>query len=155
MPAYQKAPYLRIISALKPHKSKPKRIRFTIGGNRIDYKGKVSTPTSDLTTVKILLNSLVSTPIAHFMTIDINDFYLNTPMNRYDYMHILVKDTPASIMAQNKLEGLVHNGHVLVEIYKRQCHAPNQHSHIHGILSKPLQFRPTMPVSPASLRTSR
>ena len=37
-------------------------------------------------TVKILLNSVISTKGARFMTIDIKDFYLNTPMARFEYM---------------------------------------------------------------------
>ena len=35
-----------------------------------------------LTTVKLLLNSIVSTINSHFMTIDIKDFYFNTLMAR-------------------------------------------------------------------------
>jgi len=69
--------YLRIVAALKPNKEEPKHIRFTVGGNRIDYKGNVSTPTTNPTTmVKCLVNSIVSTPDAQFMTVDIKDFCL-------------------------------------------------------------------------------
>ena len=42
------------------HKVETHRIRFTVGGNRIDYKGKASTPTANLETIKLLLNSTVS-----------------------------------------------------------------------------------------------
>ena len=34
--------YLRIVAALKPNKEEPIHIRFTVCGNRIDYKGNVS-----------------------------------------------------------------------------------------------------------------
>jgi hypothetical protein len=112
------ATYLRIVAALKPNKSEPKRIRFTVGGDRIVYNGKVSTPTADLTTVKCLFNSVISTPGAKFMTVDIKDFYLNTPMARYEYMRIPVKDIPAIIMQQYNLQPLIHNNTVLVEIRK-------------------------------------
>jgi hypothetical protein len=115
-PADRKATYLRIVSALKPLKQETRRIRFTVGGNRIDYKRKVSTPTSDLMMVKIPLNSVVSTPGAKFVTNDIQDFYLNTPMSRYKYMHIPIKDIPVCIMDQYNLKALEHNGHVRVEI---------------------------------------
>ena len=50
-------------------------------GVRVNYLGDCDTPTVDLNTVKILLNSIVSTLNAKFMTIDIKDFYLNTPMD--------------------------------------------------------------------------
>ena len=48
---------------------------------RIEYDGKVSTPGADLTTIKCLLNSVISTVGARFMAMDIKDFYLNNPMN--------------------------------------------------------------------------
>ena len=118
IPAGRVATYLRIVAAEKPNKVETKRIRFTVGGDRIVYEGKVSTPTADLTTVKLLLNSVISTKGARFMTVDIKDFYLNNPMETFEYMRIPVKDIPDIIMEQYKLEPLVHNGYVLVEIRK-------------------------------------
>ena len=86
--------------------------------DRIQYEGRVSTPTADLATIKCLLNSVVSTPNAKFMTIDISDFYLGTPLPTPEYMRISVKVIPKCIMDQYKLAGLVHNGYVMVEINK-------------------------------------
>jgi hypothetical protein len=39
-------------------KRKPRRVRFTVGGDRIEYAGEVSTKTADLTTVKTFFNSV-------------------------------------------------------------------------------------------------
>ena len=61
-------------------------------GDRTNYPGDYGTPTVDLLTSKLLLNSVVSTPGAKFMIIDINDFYLNTPMDRYKYMRLKLSD---------------------------------------------------------------
>ena len=57
-----------------------------MGGYLINYLDDCGTPTADLLTVKLMLNSVISTPNAKFMTIDIKDFYfyLMTPMDRYD-----------------------------------------------------------------------
>jgi len=74
LPAGCKAAYLRIVAAIKLHKVKTHPIRFTDGGNRIDYKGKVSTPTANLQTIKILLNSTVATPDAKMLTATIESF---------------------------------------------------------------------------------
>jgi hypothetical protein len=52
------------------------------------------------------------------MTMDIKDFYLNTPMDRYEYVMIPVSLIPKAIFDQYKLGPLVHNGHVYVEIRK-------------------------------------
>ena len=43
-------------------------------------------------TIKILLNSIISTLEARFMTIDINIFYLNTPLKIYKYVHLKIED---------------------------------------------------------------
>jgi hypothetical protein len=64
---------------IKNHKEEKERTRLTVGGDQIDYPGDKSTPTSGLTTAKILINSVISTPNAKFLVIDIKIFYLNTP----------------------------------------------------------------------------
>ena len=66
--------------AYRPGKFDPYQTRLTIEGKLIAYPGDCGTPTVDLLTVKLLLNSIISTLGAKFMTIDIKDFYLNTPM---------------------------------------------------------------------------
>jgi hypothetical protein len=132
------ATYLRIVSALKPNKAEKHRIRFTVGGDRIVYNGRVSTPTADLTTVKCLLNSTISTPDARFMTVDIKDFYLNTPMERYEYMRIPVQDIPNDIFHKYQLAGLVYNNYVLVEIRKGMYGLPQAGILAHDRLVKHL-----------------
>eukprot|EP00804_Cyclotella_cryptica_P022420 CCRYP_021143-RA/>CCRYP_021143-RA protein AED:0.55 eAED:0.45 QI:0/0/0/1/0/0/3/0/179 len=70
-------------------KEDPHRERLTVGGNRIHFPGDCDTPTADMLTTKILLNSIISTQGARFMTIDIKDFYLNTPMARPEFMRLI------------------------------------------------------------------
>jgi hypothetical protein len=77
---------------------------------------KVSTPSTGLGTVKILLNSVISTPNARFVTFDLKDFYLDRPMARKEYMRIAITSTPSSIIDQYHILDLVHHGFVLVEI---------------------------------------
>ena len=48
------------------------------------------TPTADLLTVKLLLNSVISTPGAKFMTLDLKDFYLSTPMERPEFLRMKI-----------------------------------------------------------------
>ena len=81
-------------NAIKANKAEKMCIRFTVSGDCIEYNGNVNTPGVDLTTIKCLLNSIISTLDARFMTMDIKDFYLNNPMEQYEYMHIPVKDIP-------------------------------------------------------------
>ena len=72
--------YGRIVVDYRPEKTNPYHTIITSGGDRVNYLGDCGTPTVDLTTAKLLLNSIVSTLYAKFMTIDIKDFYLHTPM---------------------------------------------------------------------------
>jgi hypothetical protein len=62
IPTGRKATYLKIVAADKPNKAIKQRVRFTVGGDRVDYAGDCSTKTADLTTSKCLFNSVVSTP---------------------------------------------------------------------------------------------
>ena len=118
LPKNRRATYLRIVAAYRAQKADPYRVRWTVGGNLVDYPGIVYTPSADLTTVKILLNSIISTKDAKFVNIDIKDFYLNTPMSRYEYMWVPVKLIPPDIFREYKLEKLVHKDRVLVKIRK-------------------------------------
>ena len=55
-------------------------MHITVSGDRVNYPRDCGTPTTDFLTVNILLNSTISTPGARFMTLNIKDFYLMTPM---------------------------------------------------------------------------
>jgi hypothetical protein len=60
-----KATYLLlcIIAESLPKKLVNMHVRFTVGGDRVNYPSKASTPTADLITIKMLFNSAVSTPV--------------------------------------------------------------------------------------------
>jgi hypothetical protein len=112
-----KATYMRIVAAYRPEKTNPRRVRFTVDGDRIDYNGDGSTKTANLTTLKTFFNSVnISTPKARFMAADLKDFYLETPMEEFEYMRIPVSVIPESIMTEYRLAPLVHHDHDYVEI---------------------------------------
>ena len=52
-----------------------------MGGDRLYYQGEVSTKTAGLTNIKLLLDSVVSSAGSKFMTADVKNVYLNTPMD--------------------------------------------------------------------------
>ena len=62
VPKSIKFTYGTIVCTHRPQKSEPDRIRLTSGGYRLDFPGETSTPTPDLTTIKLLWNSVISTP---------------------------------------------------------------------------------------------
>ena len=119
--------------SINPHKAETHRVRLTYGGDRSDYDDLVSTPTVDITTVKLHFNSIISTPGAKHMTLDLKNFYLNTPLTRYEYMRIPISYIPQQVIDHYQLLPLVHNGHVMVEIRKGIYGLPQA-----GILAKTL-----------------
>jgi hypothetical protein len=116
IPRGRKAAYLRVVSAFRPEKANPRRVRWTVGGDQVDYPFEVSTKTADLTTAKLLFNSVLSTPEAKFFGIDLKDFYLGTPMDRYEYMRVPIWMLPDAIVEQYNLTDLFDDGYVYVEI---------------------------------------
>ena len=116
IPKGRKPTYLRVVAAMRPEKENPRCIRWTAGGDKVDYPHDVSIKTADLTTAKLLINKVVSTPNAMFLTADLKDFYLGTPMTRYEYMRITIWMLPDGIIDQYNLKPLFHDGYVYVEI---------------------------------------
>ena len=76
----------RLVVTYKPNKSEPNRSRLTVGGKFITCLYNISTPTCNLPTIKMLWNSFLSTKGAKYVTLDLKDFYLGTPMDRPEYM---------------------------------------------------------------------
>ena len=118
LPPGRKATYYRPVCADRPNKESPIRVRGTVGGNLINYPHDVSTKPAGLITAKIMLNSVISTPGAKCLVIDLKDFYLNNDMERYKYMRIPLNLLPQEIIDQYNLLSIAHNGHILVEIRK-------------------------------------
>jgi hypothetical protein len=72
--------YVSFVVDIKDHKEEKERTRLTVGGDQIEYPGDKYTRTTGLTMAKILINSAISTLGAKLLVIDINNFYLNTPL---------------------------------------------------------------------------
>jgi hypothetical protein len=109
---YNPVPKEKMVNGIKTF-----RIRGTVGGDRINYVGDVSARTADMSVVKILLNAVVSEN-ARWMTIDIKDFYLGTPLTRPEYMRIPLSKIPPATLTSHALDQYVHNNAILFEINK-------------------------------------
>jgi hypothetical protein len=78
-------------------------------------------------------DQVVSTDDARFCTMDITNFYLNTPLDHPEYLHILVTLIPKEIMCEYHLQKLVKNGNMLTRINKGMYGLPQA-----GILANKL-----------------
>jgi hypothetical protein len=118
IPKGRKVTYCSFVMDIKDHKEEKERTRLTVGGDQIEYPGDKSTRTAGLTTAKILINSVISTPNAKFLVIDIKNFYLNTPLGRFEYMVINLASLPQETIDKYDLKELAQGGKVYIEIQK-------------------------------------
>jgi hypothetical protein len=128
-----------IVANFCPEKDDPFCIRLTVGRNRINFPGDCSIPTANMITVKILLNSFISTKNAKFMTIDIKDFYLNTPMECPEFVQRKMSDMPDNIIKLYNLSDIAHDGYVYVSIQKGMYRLPQAGIIAHELLEQQLQ----------------
>jgi hypothetical protein len=96
------------------------RVRGTVGGDTL--KGKLpfdtSAFTAELEVVKILLQSSVSDG-SHIMTLDLKDYYLNSPMHRPEYLRISKKHLTPDLISELGLTSFVNSdGSILFAITK-------------------------------------
>jgi hypothetical protein len=118
IPKDRKITYGKIFCDYKPHKKEHERVQLTVGGNRLDYSGDVATSTANIKTFKILINSTLSTEDAVMIMMDIKNYYLGTPLPRFEYMKMLLSRFPEEIVQKYNLNALAVNGWVYIKIRK-------------------------------------
>lgn len=119
-PADRKASYMNPQVKKKPPQPNgyvEYRVRCTYGGNISDYTGPKSADVAHMTTVKLHLNSVVSTN-SRWMTLDIKDYYLGTPMARTEYMMVPLTDLPDATITKYDLHAKAECGKVLAVVHK-------------------------------------
>jgi hypothetical protein len=94
------------------------RVRGTIGGDQVDYNGQKASNAAEMTTIKILYNSVVSEMKAKFMKIDIKDFYLGTTLPRLEYMRISEHQLDDELANELGILHLKYNGYYYCEVSK-------------------------------------
>jgi hypothetical protein len=136
IPKGRKLTYGSFVVDIKDHKEEKERTRLTVGGDQIDYPGDKSTRTAGPTTAKILINSVISTQGAKFLIIDIQSFYLKTPLGRFEYMVINLASLPQETIEKYDLNKLAQDGKVYIKIQKGMYGLPQA-----GILANELLQR--------------
>ena len=94
-----------------------KRVRVTIGGDKLTYIGLTAAQTAALEVIRVQLNSAVSEG-AHIMCIDIENYYLGTPLEEHEYMSIPMKHIPLEVRQRYNLDQLATDGFVYMRIEK-------------------------------------
>ena len=134
--------YGQFVCMVRPEKAEQHRTRFTVGGDRINYPGEVATPTVEMLVAKLLFNSVVSTPGAKFMTMDISNFYLMTPLKRPEFIRINLRDIPDEIIKEYKLKNIsTANGTIYIRADKGMYDLPQSGLLVNELLEKRLNKR--------------
>jgi hypothetical protein len=110
-----------VVCEVRHDKDDPDRTCITIGGSHICYPGDVGTNTASLELFKLLLNSVLSCNGARFSSIDLKNFYLDTPMPNPEYVRIKITDIPAEFIEEYTLAGRDRDGWIYFEI-RRGCY---------------------------------
>jgi hypothetical protein len=100
--------YARVCLDHRPQKEDPYQIRITAGGNLIKYAGELSVRSADITTAKLLWNSVVSTKDARYICIDLKNFYLTANLEYFEYMKIPLSLFPQWIIEHKKHRNCKH-----------------------------------------------
>jgi hypothetical protein len=92
-------------------------VRGTVGGDRTNFTGPVTARTASLEVVRAMLNSVLADD-AEFMAADITDYYLNTPLERPEYMRMSRKQVSDTIIAEYGYEQYFVNDMLYFQINK-------------------------------------
>ena len=85
-PSDCKVTYAKLVAPLQLKNKEEHCVRFNVGGNKQDYPGVIATKANSLSTLGLLINIVISTWQAQFLTLDIKDYYYNTSMSCRGYM---------------------------------------------------------------------
>ena len=120
VPFSRKVTYIQKVCTYRSDKAEPNQTGFTAMGNFItDYGGEISTETVGLELIRMHWNSILSTKKTKYMTMDISNMYLNTLLDRFEYMRMKLNNFPQEIIDEYKLNDIVNsNGWIYMEIRK-------------------------------------
>ena len=82
-----------VVCDYRPLKEEPWRIRLVVGGDKLPFELDTGSPVASMLETKLLANNVISDVVkgVSFLSYDLKDFFLATPMQRPDYMEIIWK----------------------------------------------------------------
>ena len=107
VPKVKKVTYGKTVCEMKTEKEDKERTILTLGENFLDFTVDISAPTSLVTTSQCVFNSVVSTPGARYLLVDIKHFHLNNILPDPKFMWISLDIFPQDIIDTYELKALV------------------------------------------------
>ena len=87
---------------------------------------------------KLVINSALSQKYAKFVTFDVSNFYLQTPLNRPEYVRIKFSDIPQDFVDEYNLLAFVRYGWVYFQINRGVYGLPQSSIISNNLLEKRL-----------------
>ena len=121
VPAGRDITYASFICDKRPLKPEPFRVRVVVGGDRLTYGEDAGSPATDLLETKLLINSTISDADkgAKFLSSDLKDYFLGSPMQQPEYMKVHISKFSTDIIEQYNLQQKMDDkGYVYIKINK-------------------------------------
>jgi hypothetical protein len=121
IPNNKKVTYANFICDYRPLKSEPYRVRLTVGGDKLECEYDAGSPAASLLESKLIINSTISDAHkgARFLSADLKDHFLASPMEETEYMRIHSKYFLQDMREQYDIQNLIdQDGYVYVKIKK-------------------------------------
>ena len=128
VPADRDVTYASFVCDHRPLKSEPWRVCVVLGGDRLSYADDPGSPAASLLETKILLNSVISDTRrgARFMSLDLKDYFLATPMEKPEFMKVQLKYFPEDIIKRYNLHQVSDNNKYVYIRIKRGMYGLKQ-----------------------------
>ena len=98
-----------------------------VGRDHINYPYGCRNPRTNLPRVNFLLNSIVPTAGADFVSLNIKKFYLSTPLNCFEYLRLKLDHFPEDDIEPYKLKKkATHDGYIYRVNKSRVCLTPGR-----------------------------
>ena len=138
-PRDRRATYVRAVCYIRTQKTDTHSTRLTAGANLIGYPGEVRTPVSDLTTMKLHLNSAISDVKSRYMCMDVKYFYLNNQIDREEYIMIQISMIPQEFVDKYNFIEKLNNIYFFARVTKGMYGIPQAGWIAHDDLVKRLE----------------
>ena len=110
--------YATIVVDYRKQKDDPNQVRITIGDKLLKYDQELIVRTADLTTSNIRWNGTISAEGARYMCSDISGFYLETPLPKFEYMKMSMRDILQAFRDLYGLDAMAKDGFIYMCIQK-------------------------------------
>lgn len=118
LPLGAKVTYANFVCDERPLKEEKFRVRLVVGGDKLTYEEDAGSPAASILETKLLINSVISEAKngACFLSINLKDFFLASPMKNLKFMRIPLKYIPDDIIDMYNLQNKIHNDFDYVRI---------------------------------------